>query len=63
LRCEPEYQRRHERAVGNIKGAEGEIDFAGIEVYRDLDEMLAKAQLDAVSVTLPTYLHATRRRP
>jgi len=46
------------RAVGNIKGAEGEIDFTGIELYQDLEQMLEKGSLDAISLTLPTYLHA-----
>jgi len=53
----PNIKEDTKRAVGNIKGAEGEIDFAGIEVYPDLDQMLAKAKLDALSLTLPTYLH------
>jgi len=44
------------KAVGNIAGAEP-IDFTGIEVYHDLDTMLAKARLDAVSITLPTPAH------
>jgi len=54
----PNIKEDTKRAVGNIKGAEGEIDFTGIEVYQGLDEMLAKANLDAISLTLPTYLHA-----
>ena len=45
------------RAVGNIEGAEGVIDFAGIELFQDFGEMLEKAGLDAISLTLPTYLH------
>ncbi len=45
------------RAVGNIDGAAGDIDFTGIEVFADFDRMLAKAGLDAISLTLPTYLH------
>jgi 1,5-anhydro-D-fructose reductase (1,5-anhydro-D-mannitol-forming) len=46
------------KAVGNIQGAEGEIGLAGIELFRDLDEMIAKAKPDVISLTLPTYLHA-----
>jgi len=42
---------------GNIEGAEEQIDFTGIELYTDFDKMLADAKLDAVSITLPTYLH------
>jgi len=44
----PNIKEDTKRAVGNIKGAEGEIDFTGIGVYQSLDEMLAKANLDAI---------------
>ena len=46
------------KAVGNIKGAEGEIDLTGIGLFRDLEDMIAKTKPDAISLTLPTYLHA-----
>ncbi len=46
------------RAVGNIDGAAGDIDFTGIELFADFDQMISKAGLDAISLTLPTYLHA-----
>lgn len=55
----PNIKEDTKRAVGNIKGAEGDIDFTSIEVYHDLEQMLDKAKLDAISLTLPTYLHAT----
>jgi len=55
----PNIKEDTKRAVGNIKGAEGDIDFTNIEVYHDLEQMLDKAKLDAISLTLPTYLHAT----
>ena len=45
------------RAVGNIEGADGAIDFTGIQLYTDFNAMLKNAKLDAVSITLPTYLH------
>ena len=45
-------------AAGNIEGAEKPLDLTGIELYTDFDKMLAEAKLDAVSITLPTYLHA-----
>jgi predicted dehydrogenase len=45
------------KAVGNIEGAEGAVDFGGVELYTDFDLMLKSAKLDAVSITLPTYLH------
>lgn len=44
-------------AAGNIAGAEQPLDLAGIELFTDFDKMLAKARLDAVSITLPTYMH------
>jgi predicted dehydrogenase len=43
--------------AGNIAGADKPLDFTGIELYFDFDEMLKKAKLDAISITLPTYLH------
>jgi predicted dehydrogenase len=45
------------KAVGNIGGAEA-VDFTGVAVTGDLGEMLSKGKLDAVSLTLPTDLHA-----
>ena len=45
------------KAVGNIGDADEAVDFDNLTVYRDFDEMIAHAQLDAVSITLPTYLH------
>jgi predicted dehydrogenase len=46
------------RAVGNVGQAEGAIDFSNIKLYTDFTKMLKEAKLDAVSITLPTYLHA-----
>ncbi len=43
--------------AGNIEGAEKPLDLTGIELYNDFDKMLAEAKLDAVSITLPTYMH------
>jgi predicted dehydrogenase len=43
--------------AGNIEGAEAALDFTGIKLYHDFDKMLAEANLDALSVALPTYLH------
>jgi predicted dehydrogenase len=54
----PNIREDTKKAVGNIQGAEGEIDLEGIELYRDLEEMIAQARPDAISLTLPTYLHA-----
>jgi predicted dehydrogenase len=47
-----------EKTVGNIEGAEGATDLGGVELYADFDRMLESVKLDAVSITLPTYLHA-----
>ena len=43
--------------AGNIEGAEAPLDFTGIGLYDDFDSMVASADLDALSVTLPTYMH------
>ncbi len=43
--------------AGNIAGAEAPLDFTGIGLYTDFDKMLAEANLDAISITLPTHLH------
>lgn len=44
--------------AGNIEGAEDALDFTGIAIFNDIDTMLKEAELDAVSIALPTYLHA-----
>ena len=41
--------------LGDV-GAAG-YDFSSFNLYTDLEEMLAKEQLDLVTVALPTYLH------
>jgi predicted dehydrogenase len=46
------------KAVGNIEGSDQEVDFASVDLYSDFKEMLASADLDAISLALPTYLHA-----
>ncbi|MHB8897134.1 MAG: Gfo/Idh/MocA family protein [Thermoguttaceae bacterium] len=43
--------------AGNIAGAEAPLDFSGVGLYDDFDKMLLEADLDALSITLPTYLH------
>jgi predicted dehydrogenase len=44
--------------AGNISGAEKPLDFSGVSFYTNFDKMLKEADLDAISITLPTYLHA-----
>jgi predicted dehydrogenase len=46
-----------QKKVGNIGQAEELIDLSNLDIYTDLDKMLDNAELDAVSITLPTYLH------
>lgn len=46
------------KAQGNIAGAEGVVDLREIAVYSDPEELFARGKLDAVSITLPTHLHA-----
>ena len=45
-------------ARGNIAGAEGEVDLRNVAIHADLGEMLAREALDAVSLPVPTHLHA-----
>lgn len=44
-------------AAGNIAGADKPLDLTGVDTYTDAAEMFKSAKLDAVSITLPTYLH------
>jgi len=53
----PNIEEDTKKAVGNIGDTSEEVDFSSLKVYTDLDEMLAKEKLDAVSITLPTFLH------
>ena len=46
------------RNRGNIAGADGDVDLTNTTVYDDFKEMLRSEQLDAVSITVPTFLHA-----
>jgi predicted dehydrogenase len=53
----PNIEQDTKRAVGNIGETDEAVDFGSLQLYSDFDKMLAKAELDAVSITLPTYLH------
>lgn len=46
------------KTTGNIAGADGGTDLRGIAVYADPETLLARERLDAVSITVPSYLHA-----
>ncbi len=45
-------------AGGNVPGADAPLDLEGVGLFSDFDAMLEEAELDALSITLPTYLHA-----
>lgn len=45
------------KAVGNIEGAASQVDFDSLDLYSDYNKMLTEAKLDAVSITLPTFMH------
>ena len=47
-----------QEAVGNIEGAVEDLDLSELQIYGDFHEMLREEKLDAVSLTVPTYLHA-----
>ena len=42
---------------GNIGGDDAALDLGDIAIYTDFEKMLAEEQLDAVSITLPTFMH------
>ena len=54
----PNIKEDTQRAVGNIGDAQAGVDFSSFKLYADYEQMLKDARLDAVSITLPTYLHA-----
>jgi predicted dehydrogenase len=43
--------------AGNIGGAAEHIDLDQVAVFSDLDELLKSGSVDALSITLPTFLH------
>lgn len=43
---------------GNVGGAAESIDLESLQVFSDLDALLASGTVDAISITLPTFLHA-----
>jgi len=53
----PNIEEDTKRAVGNIGDGTEAVDFSNLNVYTDFDKMLSEEKLDAVSITLPTYLH------
>lgn len=57
--CDIEKSRLNGEAeiVGNLRGGDVSLDLAGVELYYDFKEMLSKADLDVLSVTVPTNIH------
>jgi len=55
---DPERLKQAVDVSGNIDGAAESIDFDTVKLYSDFDSMLMECDLDAVSVTVPTDLHA-----
>ncbi len=53
----PNIEEDTKKAVGNIGETEEAVDFSSLRLYTDFEEMLKSAELDAVSITLPTSLH------
>jgi 1,5-anhydro-D-fructose reductase (1,5-anhydro-D-mannitol-forming) len=49
---------RESAAAGNIAGASEKVDLTDVELFDDFDAMLASGKIDAISLTLPTFLHA-----
>ena len=46
-----------EKVEGNIGDDNAALDLGDISLYTDFEKMLAEEQLDAVSITLPTFMH------
>jgi predicted dehydrogenase len=54
----PDIMSSFTKTLGNIPGLPDAINPATVTLYNSLDQMIRTEQLDAVSVTLPTHLHA-----
>jgi len=55
----PNIIEKSKKAYGNIEGAGQAIDFDEVKVFTDYEKMLAESAVDAVSITVPTYLHCS----
>ena len=54
----PNVAKTVQEQIGNIPGLPEQVDMSAIKFYTDFAAMLSQEQLDAVSITLPTHLHA-----
>jgi predicted dehydrogenase len=57
--CDIDKTKFNEQTViaGNLRGSEIPLDLTGAELFHDFEDMLDKANLDAVSITVPTHIH------
>jgi predicted dehydrogenase len=46
-----------EKVEGNIGDDNAALDLSDVALYTDFEKMLAEQKLDAVSITLPTFMH------
>ncbi|WP_340004320.1 Gfo/Idh/MocA family oxidoreductase [Paenibacillus sp. FSL K6-0276] len=49
---------QHIKSGGNMNTAQEVYDLSAYNLYDNLEQMLASEELDAVSLAVPTYLHA-----
>lgn len=56
---DPNIIENSKKTGGNIEGAGDAIDFENLKIYADYEKMLADGIVDAVSITLPTFLHCS----
>ena len=57
--CDSDKKRlcKTQKITGNIRRTGTSLDLTDVALYTDFDKMLAEQQLDAVSITLPTFMH------
>lgn len=46
-----------DRAVGNVAQTTESLDLSGVEILGDFERMMDTVKMDALSITLPTFLH------
>ncbi|MEK3966108.1 Gfo/Idh/MocA family protein [Paenibacillus sp. FSL H7-0323] len=57
--CDPQIKvLKHTKSAGNMNTAHEVYDLSPYNLYENLEHMLEKEELDAISLAVPTYLHA-----
>lgn len=56
--ADPDIMSSFHKTLGNIPGLPESIDTSTVTIYNSVDQMIRTEHLNAVSVTLPTHLHA-----